>query len=81
MEYWLLNFLLICQFLWEFDFLFTQDNIGLEISKRYSYIFHLIATTFQDAQPGDGGRGVLAVKYLGNLPAIKNLMALRIFFS
>ncbi len=43
-EYRLITFLAICQklkILWRFEIFLTHNNIGLEISKRYSpYSFH-----------------------------------------
>ncbi len=55
------------------NFLLTQE-MGLEISKRYSYIFHPLSAKLY-ADIGYHG-GIQAITFLGNQASFKNFVAL-----
>ncbi len=55
-------------------FLLIQDHMGLEISKRYSYSFHLmLAKLYEDI---GYHAGIHAIAFLGNRPSFKIFLAL-----
>ncbi len=50
--------------------------MGLEISKRYSYSFHLMSVKLCENIGYHGG--IQAITFLGNRPSFKNFVALEI---
>ena len=58
--------------LWHFEIFGDAGPYGLEISKGYSYSFHLISSKLYEDSGYNGG--IQSITFLGNWPSLKHFV-------